>query len=285
LDLDHPLIASVLLPLLLATALTGVLRLIPAGQRGRHVAASAVGLALIGAYVLTFGAPAWPARSGIEKLPMLFILLLAGGFVLDMIIAGPILTGIAACLGVPAVTLWLAWPQLERGESGLMALLALAALLGLACLAMLAKTPANGTNRPAMLIVAALGLAGAGFNAGSLVLMQIALTLAAALGGFALWNWPIARLPLSVAGVAVGGIGCFALALLLVLLTDIRPWALLALPLVFTANFLSKRLPVPRRLSRTAVEPVYIVLIGLVPMVATILLAQPPAPADDLYYR
>lgn len=283
-DLDHPLTASVLLPLLLATALTGALRTVP-GERGRRVAAGAVGLALILAHLLAFGAPAWPAQSGIEKLPLLFILLLVGGFVLDMIPAGRVLIAIASCLAVPGVTLWLAWPQLERGDPGLIGLLVLAALLGLACLAMLAKTPANGTNRPAMLIVAALGLAGAGFNAGSLVLMQVALALAAALGGFALWNWPAVRLPFHATGVAVGGIVCFALALLLILLTDIRPWALLALPPIFAAAFVSRYLPVPRRLSRAAVEPVYIVLIGMVPMVAAILLAQPPAPADDLYYR
>jgi hypothetical protein len=136
-----------------------------------------------------------------------------------------------------------------------------------------------------MLIIAALGLAGAGFNAGSLVLMQVALALAAALGGFVLWNWPTVRLPFQAAGVAVGGIVCFALALLLILLTDIRPWALLPLPLIFAAAPVSRHLPVPRGLSRVAVEPVYVVLVGLLPMVAVILLAQPPAPANDLYYR
>lgn len=282
--LDHPLMASVVLPLLLAAALTGVLRAVP-GERGRRIAAGAVGLALIFAHLLTFGAPAWPAQSGVEKLVPLFILSLLGGVVLDMVLAGRILSASAACLAVLGVTLWLAWPQLMRGEPGLIALLTLAALLALACLWMLAKSPANGTNRPVTLIVAALGLAGAGFNAGSLVLMQVALALAAALGGFVLWNWPAARLPFHAAGIAVGGVVCFALALLLILLTDIRPWALLALPLIFAAAVVSRHLPVPQRLSRATVEPVYIVLLGLLPMVAAILLAQPPVPADDLYYR
>lgn len=283
-DLDHPVIASVLLPLLLATALTGVLR-VNSGERGRRVAAGAVGLAMIVAHWLAFGAPTWPVHSGTEKLALLFLLLLVGGVVLDMILAGHVLTATATGLAVLAVTLWLAWPQLLRGESGLIPLLTLAVLLGLSCLWTLAKTPANGTNRPVVLIVAALGLAGASFNAGSLMLMQVALALAAALGGFVLWNWPAARLPFHAAGIAVGGLGCLALALLLLLLTDIRPWALLALPLIFAAAPVSRRLPVPRQLSRAAVEPVYIVLIGLLPMVAAVLLAQPPAPTDDLYYR
>jgi hypothetical protein len=202
-----------------------------------------------------------------------------------MIPADRFWTAAAAFLAVLAVTLWLAWPQLRRGESGLLAQLTLISLLGLACLAMLGKAPATGTNRPVVLVIAALALAGASFNAGSLVLMQVALALAAALGGYALWNWPNARTPFYAAGVAVGGIGCFALALLMVLLTEIRPWALLPLLLVFAAGSVSTHLPVPRRFARTAVEPVYIVLIGLVPMLATVMLAQPPASANDLYYR
>ena len=285
LDLGHPLIASVLLPLALAIVLTGVLRPIAVGRRSRRIAAGAVGLALIMAHGFTFGAPVWPAQSGSEKLALLFVLLLVGGIVLDMFLAGRILTTAAACLAVLAVTLWLAWPQLMRWEPGLILPLTLVALLGLACLAMLGKTPADGTNRPATLVIAALALAGASFNAGSLVLMQVALALAAAIGGFALWNWPSARMPFHLAGVAVGGIGCFALALLLVLLTEIRPWALLPLPLVFAAGPVSGYLPVPQRLSRTSLEPVYIVLIGLVPMLATVVLAQPPVSTDDLYYR
>jgi hypothetical protein len=134
-------------------------------------------------------------------------------------------------------------------------------------------------------VLAALGLAGAAFNAGSLALFQVALALAAAVGGFALWNWPTPRSPLGASGVVVGGLGCFAVALLLLLLTQIRPWALLPLPLVFLSAVLSRRLPVPGGLARSTLEPVYVVAIGLVPTVLAILLAQAPPPADDLYYR
>jgi hypothetical protein len=285
LDLGHPLITSVMLPLTLAIVLTGTLRAVAVGERSQRIAASAIGLALIIAHGLTFGAPTWPAQSGPEKLALLFVLLLLGGIVLDIMLAGRIVTAAAACLAVLALTLWLAWPQLMRSEPGLLLQLTLVALLGLACLAMLGKTPANGTNRPAMLVVTALTLAGASFNAGSLLLMQVALALAAAIGGFALWNWPNARLPFHATGVAVSGIGCLALALLLVLLTEIRPWALLPLPLVFAAGSVVRRLPMPRRLSRRALEPVFITLIGLLPMLATIMLAQSPVSADDLYYQ
>lgn len=284
-DLGHPLVTSVLLPLVLASALTGLLRLVLSAERGRRLATSAVGLALLVAHLVAFGAPQWPAQSGIEKLPLLFAMLLAGGIVADILRPGRILMVVTVCLAVAAVTGWLAWPQLIRWESGLIPLLTMASLLGLFSLAGLVNAPPESANRPAMIVIAALGLAGASFNAGSLVLMQVALALAAAVGGFGLWIWPVARLPFHGAGVAVGGIGCFAVALLLILLTGIRPWALLAIPLIFAADIPSRRLPVLARFNRAAIEPLYIVLIGLVPMMAAIVLAQSPAPADDLYYR
>jgi hypothetical protein len=285
LDLGHPLVASVLLPLVLASGLTGLLRLALSAESGRRLATGAVGFALLVAHLVAFGAPHWPAQSGIEKLPLLFAMLLAGGMVADLLRPSRFLVAITVCLAMVAVTGWLAWPQLIRGESGLIPLLTMASLLGLFSLAGLANAPPESANRPAMLVIAALGLAGASFNAGSLVLMQVALALAAAVGGFALLNWPVARLPFHGAGVAVGGIGCFAVALLLILLTGIRPWALLTIPLIFAADISSRLLPVPARFTRAGIEPLYIVLIGLVPMIAAILLAQSPAPADDLYYR
>ena len=134
--------------------------------------------------------------------------------------------------------------------------------------------------------MSALALAGAAFQAGSLSLMQVALSLAAASGGFALWNWPRGRLPLGAAGIAIGGLGCFAVALLLLLLTEIPPVALLAAAAVFIAGPLGRRLPIRGHWSRNAIEPVYVVAIAILPLVAAVLLATPPPPApDDLYYR
>ena len=284
-DLGHPLVNSVLLPLVLASALTGLLHLVLSAGRGRRLVTSTVGFALLVAHVVSFGAPQWPAQSGIEKLPLLFAMLLAGGIVVDVLRPSRVLAAVTACLAMVAVTGWLAWPQLARGELGLIPLLTIASLMGLFSLAGLANAPPASANRPAMIVIGALGLAGASFNAGSLVLMQVALALAAAVGGFGLINWPVARLPFLGAGVAVGGIGCFAVALLLILLTDIRPWALLFVPLIFAADIWSRLLPVPARFTRAGIEPLYIALTGLVPMVAAILFAQSPTPADDLYLR
>ena len=284
-NLDHPLIASVLVPLGLALALTAALRLSLGAQRAERLAAAAVGLALLLAHLLTFGAPVLPPQSGMHKLPLLFALLLAAGLAVDLLRPGRGAVRVAAAAAVVAIALWLAWPQLQGAGMAMALLLVSASLLSVASLAGLVHAPADGAHRAAMLVLAALAIAGASFNAGSLALFQVALSLAAALGGFALWNWPRPRLPFTASAVAVGGLGLFAIALLLLLLTQIRPWALLPVPLVFAAGALSRHLPVPARFSRASVAPLYIAALALIPVLATILLAQAPSPADDLYYR
>ncbi len=285
LDFNHPLIESVLLPLALALALTPSLLRVLGARWGNRLAAASIGLAMLVALMLTFGAPAWPARSGMQKLPLIFMLLLAGGMVVDIIKPGRIAVTLTTIAAIIVIALWLGWPQLTSGDPGILLLLTPASLLALICLHGLAAAQPDGANRPAMIVLAALGLAGASFNAGSLALFQVALALAAAVGGFALWNWPKPRLPFVATGMSVGGLGCFALALLLLLLTQIRPWMLLPLPLIFAADAVARHLPVPARFRRTTIEPLYIAAIGLIPAVTVILLAQIPTSSDDLYYR
>jgi hypothetical protein len=285
LDFNHPLIESVLLPLALALALTPSLRWVLGARWGKCLAAASIGLALLVALMLTFGVPGWPARSGMQKLPLTFVLFLAGGIIVDIIKPGRIAVTITTIAAIVVIALWLGWPQLTSGDTGMLLLLTSASLLAFMSLYGLAAAQPDGANRSAMIVLAALGLAGASFNAGSLALLQVALALAAAVGGFALWNWPKPRLRFAATGISVGGLGCFAVALLLLLLTQIRPWMLLPLPLVFAADAVARRLPVPGRFHRTTIEPLYIAALGLIPAALVILLAQPPTPPDDLYYR
>lgn len=279
------MIESILLPLALTLALTALLRWLLGARWGTVLAAAAIGIALLVAHGLTFGLPAWPPRSGLQKLPLLFSGMLAGGVIIDIIKPGRIAVVVATTAAVVVIAGWLGWPQLKSGESGVMLLLASTSLLALVSLAGLVRAKPQGANRSAMIVLAALGLAGASFNAGSLALFQIALALAAAVGGFALWNWPRPRLPLATSGLAVGALGCFAVTLLLLLLTQIRPWMLLPLPLIFVSDAVSRRLPVPKAFRRTTIEPLYIAAIGSIPAVAAILLTEIPWSSNDLYYR
>ena len=109
--------------------------------------------------------------------PDWFSTLFGGWYFIGNLFAG------LALLAVAAMSLWLAWPQLGRGGSALPPLLLTAAALGLACIGGLAATTAAGASRVSVVVMSALALAGAAFQAGSLSLMQVALSLAAAGGG------------------------------------------------------------------------------------------------------
>lgn len=285
LDVNHPLIVSLIVPLVLVLVMTPLLPRLFDSMLGMRLAAAAIGLALLVSLVLTFGVPVWPAQSGMQKLPLIFLLLLVGGMIVDIIQPGRVALTIIVLTAIVLIALWLGWPQLTRGDATKVWLLLATSLLALISLYGLTVAPAESVIRPAIIVFTALGLAGAGFNASSLALFQVALALTAAVGGFALWNWPRPRLPFLATGVAVGGLGCFALVLLLVLLTGIRPWALLPLLLVFAADTFVRRLPVPASFSRATVEPIYIAAIGIVAAIVVFYLAQSPTSSDDLYYH
>ena len=284
-DLNHPLIASVVVPSALALVSIALIRSLPGVRKQQQLASAGIGIGLLGSYFLAFGVPDWPVRSGVDKLPFLMAILFAGGFLADALQPRRQMLVAATATAIAAITIWLAWPQLSGAGVTTYAVLMLAAVLAMASLAGLTSVPPNTAARPAMLVAACLAIAGASFQAGSLFLMQNALALAAAIGGFALFNWPTPRLPLGVSGIAVGGLGGFALVLLLMLLTRIPPSAVLPLPLIFVVGLVARKLPAPRRFARSAIEPLYIFAIALIPAVTMILLAQPPAPVDDLYYR
>jgi hypothetical protein len=284
-DLSHPLAGSLLLPLVVALVLTGAMRWGLGERIGVPLAAMGAGVGLLVALITILGEPVLPPRTGLQKLPLL---------VTAYLVVGVTMTGLAprrqafyaALLPLVALSaLWLAWPQLTPAEAAVLIPLVLASLIGVGALVALREASADGVNAPGMLIAATLGLAGAAFNAGSLALFQAALAIAAAVGGFALWSWPRPRLPFSSAGLLPSGVGGLCVALLILLLTDIRPWALLPLALVFLGDLVARRLPVPGRFSRASVEPLYIVALAALPVAASIWLAQPPLPADSPYYR
>lgn len=284
-DLNHPLFESIVLPLTMTLVLSGALRGMLGERWGKNLAAAAIGLSVLFAYTLILGAPAWSPRTGLQKLPLIMALLMVGGVLLDVLKPDRATTAWAALAATGATALWLGEPQLAGNGGDVARLLVLTSLIALLSLAGLVAAPADGAYRCSLILPVALGLAGASFNAGSMALMQTSLTLAAAVGGFALWNWPTPRMPFGATGIAVSGMGCFALALLLVLLTEIRPWALLPLALIFAMVPVAHRLPRPARFARAAVDPLYITAMALIPMILTIILAQNPAPVDGLYYR
>lgn len=284
-DLQHPLIESLALPLAVAFALAGVLRVTGSGTRDVPFASLGVGIGFVLAIYLVSDGLAWPPRTALQKLPYIAAGALAVGVLLEGIAIARLWSFVAAAAMFVGALLWLAWPQFAQATAGDLGMLLLFFLAGVIVLWRL--SPAERKSDPTeavMLVLAALGLSGAAFNAGSLVLFQLGLALAAAVGGFVLWNWPRPRLRFGPSGRLAGAIGLLGIIALLLMLSDIRPWALLSLLPVFFADRAARLLPVPRRADRQAVEPVYVVLVSLPFVAATVLLSAPAPPADDLYY-
>jgi hypothetical protein len=122
---------------------------------------------------------------------------------------------------------------------------------GAGVLACLLRTPDDRSDAAAAAVVASLGLAGVCFVAGSLALFQLAVLLAAAVSGLALWLWPKPRVSFGATGVAVAGLAWLALAQATLLLVPARPAALALLAASFvTAPLLAQLWPASRPRSR-----------------------------------
>lgn len=282
-ELGHPAIQSGMLPLTSAFVLTAVLRLVGGSGAGVRAAGGAVGIALLTSSVLILGAPVWPAHTGMQK----FFYLTAGGLLLGLLLdlraASARRLWLWGLLWMAAAFVWLAWPQLD-GRNTLW-LLAGISLAGLAIILRLSNRPSHDTSTPIMFLVAASSLGGVVVIEGSLSIAELGFALAAALGGFLLWNWPKPRYSFGAAGLLGGGMAVLALAFLALLLTDVSPWTLTPLVLIFFADSLSGRLPAGAGLLRQTLQPVYLVLVGAIPGAVAIALAWLTRESDSLYYQ
>jgi hypothetical protein len=274
----HPLFQSLVLPLLLSLAGIGVLRAF--SNPGR--AAAAVGVSVLVSLVWMVG---WPIRpsSVMQKLPW--------------IVAGACLAGIA--LSVAAVGRLLQWLGLTilwclaswwLGSKGMPAA-AGAALAGAAVLACLLQPAEDRADAVSGAAIASLGLAGLCFAAGSLALFQMALLLAAALGGAGLWLWPRPRIRFSVAATAVAGITWLAIAQAALLLMPLSPLALALAAGAFAMAPMFARL---RPASGAVVAPLAVAVLGGALVAGALALqagtadvgdaGKTPSGADDAYY-
>ena len=89
---------------------------------------------------------------------------------------------------------------------------------------------------PALLVVAGVGASLVALFGRSASVAQLFGALAAASAGYAIWNWPVARMEIARAALFAAGATWLALVTQMVLFTKAEPWALLALLLVFVAD-------------------------------------------------
>jgi hypothetical protein len=221
--------------------------------------------------------------SAVQKLTLLAgAALLLGVFLELRAVSSTVLRWTAVALFL-AASLWLAWPQLERGSLD-WPVAVLVAGCGI-LLYGLAAPQERRADDSVPLVLAAAGIAGIALVSGSLLVAQLATAMAVATGGFLMWNWPHARDTLG-AGVLLGAtLPVLALALTTVLLTPAPPWAFAPLPAVFFLAPVARRLWLSRGRWGEAIQPVYVLVLGCIPVGLAIVLALLADSPDDAYYR
>lgn len=231
-SLHDPMIQSSLLPLALSLILTGLLR----GVLGPGLGGRCANLSVLISFFVLAGliqGVIFPPVGSTHKIPYLLGALALIALVADMIpLRGRALGGVL--LVVPALAL--GWLNQTRwsGADGVL-LLKVGGLYSLTLLALwrLGRQRRKGLDGVLVLLFASAGFAAISLMGASALLTTQAFALTAALGGFALWNWPRYRFPAG-AGILLTGVGLMLLVNQALLLTDTSVFALvLLLPLFF----------------------------------------------------
>lgn len=268
--LDSPLTQSATLPLAVSLVACGLVRLIGGPSRGPLVASVAVSIGFLAAYLTISGVPPFPPRASSQKLAYLTLAGAGLGLVLDSLRLdrGPSRGTMLVALGLGVG--WLAWPKLRSFEPAIV-LTVSAVWIGTATvLVRLYAVRARGSDGAMLLLVAALGLAAVSFLGRSASYAQLAAALAAATGGFMLWNWPVARFPFAAAGVLGAGGAFGAMATNVLLYTKASPIALALLLSAFFVDVLADRVPLPPGRFGQSLRPIVLAALASIPLAASI---------------
>ncbi|MSO69608.1 MAG: hypothetical protein EXQ98_04940 [Alphaproteobacteria bacterium] len=270
---SDPLVQSVLVPVAVGFLLTGAIRIANGQARGPLVAGASVGLGFLIAYGLTLGVPPLPPSAPEHELPYVVVAGLVIGFLLDFFRRGPLYRETLYLLGSAAALYWIAQARIDAGDAwtylGLIALWLGALMAGYR----LELDRSAGLNPVLKLLVAALGLGAIAILGAAPELGQISFGLATALGGFALWNWPVNRYPFGAALLLGAGGALIALAFVLVLYSETSPIALALLLLCFFADVAAKRVKLPAGKFGDALRPFVLIGLALVPALAAVAVA------------
>lgn len=272
--LVHFLNDALVLSALLATLLPLFVSFVATGAIGTLVATRVAGIAVILAFIIAYvailGSPPWPPRSSLQKIVYVSVIGLLVGAVLE-----------PAALRKLRRPLALIWPGV------LVAWFGSRHILNLEWQDVLVLTPlwlggAVMFDRlvvyrdaelvaPTMMLAAGIGTSLVAVLGSAAALSQLAAVVAAATGGFLLWNWPKRRYPFSVATLFGAASTLFSIIVTTVLFTRSSIAALAMAVLVFLIGALRDRSPT---LQRPIVGPVAFGLTAAVPMLLMIGIAH-----------
>jgi hypothetical protein len=271
--LSSPPVQSGLIPLLTALILVGLIRLIGGPGCGAALAGLALALAVLASYWATFRVPAFPPVGATNKLFYIVLFATIAGFTADLIAREGWMGRTVASLAGPFAALWIG---LEKGLDAPWP-------AGVAVLIVVAVTAATGwryhsqANRSseigATTLVLCLAMAACAFMSNAASSAQLAGGLAAATGGFVLWNWPKARFPFNTAALAAALSLTGGLAVQLALFVPkLETYALLPLVVIPFLVPLGARLVKGTGLISQGVRPVVVGLLCALPAAAAVLI-------------
>lgn len=285
--LTSPPVQSGLIPLLTALILVGLVRLIGGSGRGAALAGLGLALAVLASYWATFRVPAFPPVGATNKLFYIVLIATIAGLAADLMAREGWAGRTVALLAGPFAALWIGaekgletpWPS------------------GVAVLIVVTVTAAAGwryhaqakrsSEIGASILVLCLAMAACAFMSNAASSAQLAGGLAAATGGFLLWNWPKARFVFNNAalGAALALIGGLAVQLAL-FVPKLETLALLPLAVIPFLVPLGARLVKGSGLVSQGLRPVVVGVICAVPAAAAVLivfLTMPEATSSSGY--
>ncbi|HYH17354.1 MAG TPA: hypothetical protein VD995_01940 [Azospirillum sp.] len=273
----HPAVQSGLLPLAAALLLSVGL--------GRRAAGAAVGVAYLLSHLAVLGPPPFPPVAAMQKLFYVAAAFLAAGVLLDAMAARrPVRRAVALAAPAAALT-WLALPILLRAATpgtwapGVWLTVAGTLLAAGVAMLRLERRLDDGVTGPVIVVAAAVGTGVVALLGGSASILQLAMAVAAATGGFLLVNWPRQRHRVAAALLLGAGALVPVLAGQLVLYTRTPAVAVALLLPVFFADIVADRLPV----RAGAWRPVLLGMLCLVPVLLAVAVAWTAAPVPDAY--
>ena len=268
--LEDPFFLSAVLAALLPLVAAGILTGCIGGTIGDRAAGSSIGLAFIIAYLSILGWPPLSPRSSLHKIVYLALIGLLLGVVLDFLIDRVPIRAVG--LIWPGVVLaWLGAPQLLGLEVHGLARFVLVWLAGAFMFDRLLALREAKIVAPTMVLVTGIGMSAIALIGAAASLSQLAAAVAAATGGFLLWNWPKQRYPFSMVALFGAASALFSIAATIVLFTRASTLALAILLGIFVAGLLRARLPF---VDRPVWGPVAFGLIAMIPMLLAVAAAS-----------
>jgi hypothetical protein len=264
--LDDPFVLSAVLATLLPFAVAGLLAGILGGAIGVRAAGAATAVAFIVAHIAILGWPVFPPRSSLQKIAYVALTSLIVGVMLDKLNSRAVIWSLAAVW--PGVLVaWLGWQQLLAADPTDLAKLAVLWIAGAFVFDRLITLRHIALVSPTMVLVAGIGTSLIAFMGAAASLSQLAAALAAATGGFLLWNWPKRRFEFSMILVFGAASVLFSTVIAMVLFSQANKLALAVLILITAAGFIREKLPF---VESTVLGPIVFGVVSALPVLLAI---------------